>query len=72
MNENQKTKPLIVEIEDAKAEFIQFINTLQKRGLPCYLIEMALSDVYAQLKSGANTELAMARKQMEEERNCEN
>jgi hypothetical protein len=71
MNENQKTKPLIVELEDAKNEFVQFINTLQHRGLPCYLIEMVISDVYAQLKSGANTELAMARQQMTTEEDSE-
>lgn len=63
MNENQKTKPLIVELEDAKNEFVQFINALQHRGLPCYLIEMAISDVYAQLKKGASAELEAARKQ---------
>ena len=72
MNENQKTKPLIVELEDAKAEFVQFINTLQHRGLPCYLIEMAISDVYAQLKKGASAELEAARKQNAAECNHEN
>jgi hypothetical protein len=67
MNEERKTKPLILELEDAKKTFVQFINTLQQQGLPCYLIEMALSDVFAQLKNGANAELTMARQQMNKE-----
>lgn len=63
MNENKKTKPLIVELEDAKMAFVQFINNLQQQGLPCYLIEMTLSDVYAQLRNRADAELAAARQQ---------
>ena len=65
MNEEKK-KPFILELEDAKTEFIQLIQTLQGRGLSCYCIEMALSDVWSQVKSVAKQELEVARKQMEE------
>lgn len=65
MNE-EKQKPLILELEDAKTEFIQFVQTLQDRGLPCYCIEMALSPVWTQIKTVAKQELDAARKQMKE------
>lgn len=73
MNEEKQTKSLIVELENAKMNFTQFINSLQQKGIPCYLIDMTLSDVYAQLKNSAKAELAMARKQAEDgnHENCE-
>jgi hypothetical protein len=66
MNEENK-KPLILELDDAKKEFIQFINDLQGRGLPCYLIEMVMSDALVQIHNVAKNELEMARKQMKTE-----
>lgn len=64
MNEENK-KPLILELDDAKKEFVKFINDLQGRGLPCYLIEMVMSDALMQIHNVAKTELDMARKQIE-------
>lgn len=61
-------KPMILELEEAKTSFIQFINSLQQKGLPLYLIDMALSGVYAQLKEGVRSEIAMARQQMQAEK----
>lgn len=57
-------KPIILELDEAKTSFIQFINELQQKGLPLYLIEMSLSGVYAQLKEGAKAEIAMAQQQI--------
>jgi hypothetical protein len=57
-------KPLIVELEDAKNEFVQFIKKLQNHGLSCYLIEAALSSAWTQLRDGAKIELEMAKKSM--------
>lgn len=67
MNENNKTKPLILELEDVKTTFIQFVNDLRQKGLPCYLIEMALAEPLMQLQNVAKAELATARKQITEE-----
>lgn len=64
MNAENK-KPLILELDDAKKEFVKFINDLQSRGLPCYLIEMVMSDALTQLHNVAKTELEMARKQIQ-------
>lgn len=58
-------KPLIIELEDAKTEFLQLIQKLQKRGIPCYLIDMLLWDIYQQVKNVAKTELETARRHME-------
>lgn len=58
-------RPFIVEIDDAKMEIIQSINNaMQVHGLPLYLVDMILTDIYAQVKEGAKNELAMARAQM--------
>lgn len=62
MNETNQ-RPLILELDDAKKEFATFVNGLQQRGLPCYLIEMILSDGLAQIRSIANLELEAAKKQ---------
>jgi hypothetical protein len=67
MNNEKKTKPLIVELEDARAAFVQFINTLQQSGMSCYLIEMALSDTLMQLHNRSSAELALARQQIVKE-----
>ena len=59
-------KPLIIEIDEAKQELVQFMNELlRKHGLNCYLIEPMFSDLYVQIKSTAQNELAQARAQME-------
>lgn len=58
----EKNKSLIVELDEAKRTFIEFIQTLQSRGIPCYLIDMALSDVFAQVKNVARAELDAAKK----------
>ena len=63
--ENQK-KPLILEIEDAKAELVNCVNHILKHhGLNCYLIEPLVADLYSQIQAGAQNELAQARAQME-------
>ena len=59
-------KSIILELEEAKASFIQMINAFQQRGFPLYLIDMALSGIYAQLKEGAKAEIAMAQQMGEQ------
>lgn len=58
-------KPIILEIEEAKQELIQYINyVLNKHGLNCYLIEPTFAALYADVKAGAQNELAQAKAQM--------
>lgn len=55
-------KPLILEIEEAKQELMRSVNDImQKHGLNCYLLESTFADLYAQVKAGAQNELAQAR-----------
>lgn len=58
------TRPLILEINDAKAEIVQIVNSaLQKRGLPCYMVADILENVLGQIREGARKELAAAKAQ---------
>jgi hypothetical protein len=60
-------RPLILEIDEAKAEIIQSINdALQIHKLPFYIVDMILSEISTQVKEGAKNELAMAKAQSEE------
>lgn len=61
---NEQTKPLIVEMEEAKMELIQCVNDImQRHGLNCYLFEPTFADMYSQIKMGARNELAQAKAQ---------
>ena len=72
MEENKIQKPLILEIEEAKLEIIQTINNaIQVRKLPCYLIDTILSEICTQIKEGARQEIAMAKAQIEQQKNDE-
>jgi hypothetical protein len=68
MEENRIQKPLILEIDEAKSEIIQVINNaIQVRKLPCYIVDMILSEVVSQVKDVAKQEMAMAKAQVENE-----
>ena len=70
--EEKIQKPLILEIDEAKREFIQVINSaIQVRKLPCYIISMILDDLHGQIKDGAKSELEMARAQMQENKEAQ-
>ncbi len=59
-------KPLILEIEEAKNELVACINDImQKHNLNFYLLEPTFDKLYAQVKAGAQDELAQARAQFE-------
>lgn len=60
-----ENKPLILAIEEAKNEIVQAINNaIQVHNLPCYMVDMILTDMSAQVKTGARNELEMAKEQM--------
>lgn len=68
MEEKNIQKPLILEMDEAKQELIQWVNsTLQVRKLPFYIIDMMWSEIGAQIKEGAKNELDMARQQVQEQ-----
>lgn len=51
-------KPLILEIEEAKAETNTAINEiLKKHNLPCYLYESIIEDIHRQISNIAQNEV---------------
>ena len=55
-------KPIILEIDEAKHELIQCVNEImRKHGLNCYLMEPVFAELYSEMKTGAQRELAQAK-----------
>ena len=60
--------PLIIRMDEAKKSIVKFINDImQQNQLPCYLREPTISEIYSEIRNGANNELEMAKQQMEQE-----
>ena len=60
--------PLIVKMERAKTSIVEFVNNImQQEQLPCYLLEPTISEIYSEIRNGANNELEMAKQQMEQD-----
>ena len=57
------SRPIILEIEEAKTRIIQEINAAIQKGIPCYLLKNALDSVFSQLRDGAKAELEAAQLQ---------
>ena len=65
---NEIQRPLILEVEDVKSEFIQVINkALVTRKLPFYIVDMILSGLVCEIKNNAKDELQTAKQQFEEQ-----
>ena len=61
-------KPLIIRLNETKSTLISVINNaIQQDELPCYLLEPMVSELYAQIREGARSELQMAQEQMKQE-----
>lgn len=62
MEEKNIQRPFILEIDEAKMEIIQVVNNaIQGHKLPCYIVNMILSDICAQVAEGAKNEITMAK-----------
>lgn len=60
----QKQRPIILEMDDAKRELVQCVNSImQNHRLSCYLLEPMFAELYSQIKATAQQELAQAREQ---------
>ena len=63
-NMEQKQRPIILEIDEAKKELVECVNRiLQTHKLSCYLIEPIFSELYSQIWASAQNELVQAREQ---------
>lgn len=61
-------KPIILTIEETKAELIKTINSAIEQGVPCYFLEPILTDLLVQVKNGAKMELEQATAMENEEK----
>ena len=61
MNNDNKPRSIILEIEDTKNNIIREVNNALGKGIPCYLLRSALDGVFSQLIDGAKAELEAAR-----------
>ena len=60
--EEKAEKPLCLKIEDAKAEMIEVVNRHISDGVPAFLLEPILKDIYFQIVDRKNAELEVARR----------
>ena len=62
---SKTSKPLIVEIDEAKSELSQCVNRLIKeKGVPYYFLESIISEIFEQVKICAKNELMLAKNQV--------
>jgi hypothetical protein len=69
--DNKPTRPLCLELEDARKELYTLVNNLSTvRQIPFYLLESIVADIYRDVKELSNTERIKAteryKQQMEE------
>ena len=61
-------KPLVIEIDETKRDLVSVIDAAtQIRKIPCYLLEMVLSDVLSQVQEVARREREFARQSFEKQ-----
>ena len=61
-----KEKPLCLRIEEAKTEIASVINQQRsEKGIPFYLLEPIIKDLYAQVVNGKNAEIEAIRRDYE-------
>lgn len=61
-------KPLCLEIDEATRELNSAIEQISKaHGLPCYILELLVSDVLARLQNGKRVEIETARRSYEQQ-----
>ena len=65
-------KPIILIAEEFKTEITQMINkAIQQNGLPCYIIDMILTELRTQIKEGAKYEIETALQQFQQQENTQ-
>lgn len=63
-----ENKPLCLEIDEATKELNSAIEQISARhGLPCYILELLVSDVLTRLQNGKRIELENAKRTYEQQ-----
>ena len=61
-------KPLVIEIDETIGDLVSVVDAAtQIRKIPCYLLEMILSDVLSQVQEVARREREIARQSLEKQ-----
>ena len=61
-------KPLCLEIDEASKELNSAVEQISKaHGLPCYILELLVSDVLARLQNGKRVEIENAKRSYEQQ-----
>ena len=61
MEKEKTTRPFILEVDNVRKEIVGVINRAVQNNVPCYIIDMILSDVVSQVKAGAKNEIEAAK-----------
>ena len=57
------SKPLVIELREAKANITEAVNVALRNGIPCYLLEPIISELHAKVRDAAQKEYEQALKQ---------
>lgn len=64
---NKPIRPLALELDDAMRELTASVEQIaSNHGLPCYLMELIVSDILNRLQNGKRTEIENARRSYEQ------
>lgn len=61
------SKPLVIQLREAKANITESVNAALREGIPCYLLEPIVKELLDQVKRAAEAEFERAVKQQEAE-----
>lgn len=65
---SNKEKPLCLRMEKAKREISEVINKQRiENGIPFYILEPIVKDIYSQVVNGKNTEIAVITRDYEKD-----
>ena len=63
---SNKEKPLCLRMEEAKREISEVVNKQRsENGIPFYILEPIVKDIYSQVVNGKNTEIAVIKRDYE-------
>lgn len=57
------SKPLVIQLKEAKAGITESVNAALRGGLPCYLLEPIVAELHGQVTKAAEAEYERALRQ---------
>lgn len=59
------SKPLVIQMREAKANIIESVNNALQGGIPCFLLEPIIAEIHTQVSKSAQAEYEEAQRQLE-------